>query len=68
MKIIATPEGLKFVDVPLKAAPRQEHMLAAAMQLATEVPVQVVGDTIVVDTKQSYKALLGSAKVSYDNA
>ena len=68
MKLIATPNGLKFVDVPLKANPNQFAMVEAAMQLAMEVPVQVVGDTIVVDTKRSYASLLRFGGVSDDNA
>jgi hypothetical protein len=63
MKLIATPDSLKIVDVPLKPTLKQHHMLEAAMQLATEVPVRVVGDTMIVESK-----LRNQGNVRYDNA
>lgn len=48
MKIIATPDSLRIVDVPLKAKPEQFKMVEAVTQLAMEVPVRVIGDTMVV--------------------
>jgi hypothetical protein len=57
MKIIATPKSLTVVDMPLQAKPTQFPMMEAVMNLATEVPVRIVGNTIEVDVKRPYTRL-----------
>jgi hypothetical protein len=63
MKIIATPDSLRIVNVPLKATPKQFPMVEAAMQLALEVPVKIVGDTMIVQDNRQY-----AKAQNYDNA
>jgi len=55
MKLIATPDSLKIVDMPLQAKPNQYLMVQAAMELAMEAPIKIIGNTMIVDDNRKNK-------------
>lgn len=48
MKLIADKRGIKVINIP-KQENRANNMLDAVIQLATEAPIVMKGDTMVIE-------------------